>query len=232
MNTNPQMEMWIPCIFFLFNVRSLLGVNVTVRVTDIDEACSDFLEKFEVSETWFSNVRSVKPNPIQIRVITHITCLVSRSELLCRNSAGIKHRGHFTDQWPDPVSHLHLTPRMNNAAPEKYVLIVSYFVKSKTVSKEVSLNQICHRSWPHRGSRSPQRTLHQSIIVPSPELTLLRLAMHNSHRYLPWQKISFLTHLHTLVSKIVKPESKSKHKRKASGRNNDSVDHVVIDIYW
>ena len=43
--------MWVPCIFFLFNVRSLLGVNVTVRVTDIDEACSDFLENIEVSET-------------------------------------------------------------------------------------------------------------------------------------------------------------------------------------
>ena len=87
--------------------------------------------------------------------------------------------------------------------PEKLVLNISSSVKSKTVSKEVCLNQICHRSWSHRGSRSPPRKLHQSLIVPAPELTLLGLSMHNCHRYPPWQKISFSdTPLFYIVSKI------------------------------
>ena len=43
--------MFGPCIFFLLNVNSILGVNVTVRVTDIDEGCDDFFKRFEVSKT-------------------------------------------------------------------------------------------------------------------------------------------------------------------------------------
>ena len=45
------MEMCVPCIFILIGVNSILGVNVTVRVTDIDDACDDFFERFEVSKT-------------------------------------------------------------------------------------------------------------------------------------------------------------------------------------
>ena len=63
--------MFAPCIFFLLNVNSIIGVNVTVRVTDIDEDCDDFFKRFEVSIKHDFQV-SVKPNPILISHVSRV----------------------------------------------------------------------------------------------------------------------------------------------------------------
>ena len=57
-------------ILFLV-LESSLGVNITVRVTDVDDIdnCEDFFERFEVRQH-LSDVRSGKPKPILFIIMT------------------------------------------------------------------------------------------------------------------------------------------------------------------